>query len=137
MTITVASVNDAPTTAQSQTVTTLEDTAKTITVTASDPEGDALSYAVQTQPVTGGTVSVVSGNQVLFTPTAGFNGSTSFVVRVSDGTATADQTVTVNVTGVNDAPTLTATGSLSTAEDTAYTIGQVTATDSDSGDTLT
>ncbi|MBI2236024.1 MAG: tandem-95 repeat protein [Magnetospirillum sp.] len=137
MTITVASVNDAPTTAQSQTVTTLEDTAKTITVTASDPEGDALSYAVQTQPVTGGTVSVVSGNQLLFTPTAGFNGSTSFVVRVSDGTATADQTVTVNVTAVNDAPTLTATGSLSTAEDNAYTTGQVTATDTDSGDTLT
>src|SRR5207247_10133025 len=50
--ITVNAVNDAPV-ASNQAVVTDEDTAKTITLSASDVEGSALRYAIGTGPTHG------------------------------------------------------------------------------------
>src|SRR5713226_3059971 len=60
----------------------------------------------------GGTVSIVGGN-VVFTPTADFNGAASFQYTVEDNGTTngvadpqtsAAATVSFNITEVNDAP---------------------------------
>ena len=47
--ITVTPVNDAPV-AQNQSVTTNEDTAKAITLAATDADGDTLTYQIVAQP---------------------------------------------------------------------------------------
>lgn len=56
--------------------------------------------------VSGGTVSLDNQGQITFTPTANFNGAALFTYVVTDSAgATATGRVTINVAGVNDAPT--------------------------------
>lgn len=119
--ITITPVNDVPTTAATQTLSTDEDTAVTGQITASDVDGDTLSYAVSTQG-TLGTAAVSSSGAITYTPNADANGTDTFVLTVSDGNGgTATQTVTVNIAPVNDAPRPDAenTDSLTIAEDTS------------------
>ncbi|QDV84031.1 Ig-like domain-containing protein [Planctomycetes bacterium TBK1r] len=89
-------------------ITVAEDSgAMTINVLANDTTtgSAALSIVSVTQPASGGTVSVNSG-QVSFTPAANFNGTTTFTYRAGDGSGAQDTaTVTVTVTPVNDPPT--------------------------------
>jgi VCBS repeat-containing protein len=118
--ITVAAVNDAPVAAP-QSVTTDEDTAKEITLGGSDLEGDSLTYSIATGPAHG-TLGLISGNKVTYTPAADYAGPDSFTFKVNDGTTlSAAATVSITVTAVNDAPTATAQ-SVTTNEDTAKAI---------------
>ncbi len=93
-----------------QTFTTAEDTAVSGYLIGSDVDGDALTYSIVTNGAHG-TASVSSGNQFTYMPAANFSGSDSFTYKVTDahGTESAAQTVSIMVTPVNDAPTLTAT----------------------------
>lgn len=119
----------------SQSVSTNEDTSRSVALAATDADGDALTYSVYSS-ASNGTASV-SGSTVTYTPRANFNGSDSFIVRASDGKGgTATQTINLTVASVNDAPTfLTSSQSVSVAAGTAKTI-TLAATDVD-GDTLT
>jgi hypothetical protein len=101
-------LNSPPTFASSsQSVSTNEDTAKTVTVSAIDPNGDTLTYSVSTA-ATNGTTSI-SGGTITYTPATNYNGSDSFVVTASDGKGgTSSQTVNLSVAAVNDAPTFAA-----------------------------
>ncbi|MBA2282531.1 MAG: tandem-95 repeat protein [Acidimicrobiia bacterium] len=131
-------VNAIPT-AGSFTTSTAEDTATTIDLLGSDADNqpNALAYdIVAAPPASAGSLGTVSSTgEVTFTPAANFNGSTSFTYRVRDGSASTvaawatsnTATVTIDVTAVNDAPTVTG-GSITTDEDTA---GSVTVTGSD------
>ncbi|MCG3204488.1 MAG: hypothetical protein KCHDKBKB_01203 [Elusimicrobia bacterium] len=131
--ITVNPVNDAPV-ASNVSETTSEDTAKIVTLIASDSDGDTLTYSIVLTP-SHGTLSAVSGNQVTYTPAAGYNGSDSFTYKVNDGTVDSNvATVSLQVNAVNDAPTA-ANVSETTSEDTAKTVTMV-GTDGD-GDALT
>ena len=93
-----AELNQTPI-AVSDTSTTAYETAVTIDVLAndSDPDGDALTIDVRSQP-SSGTASV-SGASIIYTPDAGFSGSDSFTYRVEDpdGAVSADATVNVTV----------------------------------------
>ncbi|PYQ87457.1 MAG: adhesin, partial [Acidobacteria bacterium] len=130
--ITINAVNDAPV-ANAQSVTTAEDTAKAITLTASDVDGDALTYSIVSGP-THGALSGTAPN-VTYTPAANYNGPDSFTFKANDGTAdSAAATISITVTAVNDAPVANAQ-SVTTAEDTAKAI-VLTASDVE-GDTLT
>ena len=63
-------------------------------------------------------MALVGGN-VVFTPTANYNGPASFTYTVSDGNGgTATATVTVNVAAVNDAPLNSVPGTQAINEDT-------------------
>ena len=100
--ITIANVNDAPVVAD-QSVTTNEDTAKSITLVGTDVDGDTLTYSVVTQP-TKGTLSG-TGSALVYTPTANLNGADTFTFKVNDGTVnSAVATVTIGITAVNDIP---------------------------------
>ncbi len=102
VTITVNSVNDMPT-ATVQSVTTDEDTAKAVTLTGSDTDGEMLSYTVTVQP-SHGTLSGAAPD-LTYTPTANYYGSDSFKFKVNDGTVdSAEATITVTVNSVNDLP---------------------------------
>ena len=103
--ISVTPVNDGPM-ANDQTINTQEDVAVPITLTGSDPEGDPLTFTIETQPTTG-TLSGTPPNLV-YTPNANFNGTDSFTFSVSDGSLTsAPATVAITVEALNDAPTAT------------------------------
>src|SRR5205823_4884943 len=128
--ITVNAVNDAPVAGNAD-VTTNEDTPVGGTVTATDVDGPALTFAVVAQP-THGTLSFNPNTGAFtYTPGADFNGSDSFTFRASDGSLPSNTaTVSLNVLAVNDAPVAQGQ-SRTTAEDTPLT-GRVVATDVDS-----
>ncbi|HYB96876.1 MAG TPA: Ig-like domain-containing protein, partial [Vicinamibacterales bacterium] len=131
-TVTIMAVNDAPV-ANSQSVTTNEDTAAAITLFAFDLDSGSLTYNVASGP-TNGTLSGTGANRT-YTPNAHFNGSDSFTFTASDGSLTSNTaTVSITINAVNDAPTVNGQ-SLSTDEDTAKAI---TLTGADvEGDALT
>jgi Ca2+-binding RTX toxin-like protein len=92
-----------PPTANAQSVTTAEDTAKPITLTASDPDtGDTLTYGVASNP-SHGTLSGTGAN-LTYTPSANYNGSDSFTFTAIDnhGATSAAATVSLTITPVND-----------------------------------
>ncbi len=128
-------VNGAPVVAATQAVSVAEDAKATITVSATDPNGDTLSYT-NTAPSKGSVTA--SGNSFVYTPNANFNGTDSFTVTVNDGKGgTVTQTVNITVTPVNDGPVAAADTGAAT-EDAAALTGSVATNDSDlDGDTLT
>jgi hypothetical protein len=130
--ISIAAVNDAPV-ASAQSVSTAEDTAKPITLTGSDVDGDALTYLVVAAPAHG-TLSGSAPN-LTYTPATNYNGADSFTFKVNDGTVdSVAATVSITVTPVNDAPVASAQ-SVTTAEETSKAI-TLSATDVD-GNPLT
>jgi len=101
VTMTVVAVNDAPVTA-AVSASTNEDTAKTITLSATDVEGSSLTYSVVA--TNNGSVSI-SGSTATYNPTANWNGTDTFTYKANDGTDDSNtSTVTITVAAVNDAP---------------------------------
>jgi hypothetical protein len=130
--LTVSAVNDAPV-ALVDAVTTAEETAVSVTLEATDVEGDKLTYTVVSGPAHGTLRG--SGTILTYAPSANYHGPDSFTFRANDGTEdSSEATVTMTVTPVNDAP-VALLGSVTTAENTpvAVTLGSL---DVD-GDTLT
>ena len=128
VTMTITPVNDPPV-ANAQSVTTNQDTAKVLTLTATDVDGDPLTYAIVTAPVHG----TLSGTAPLltYTPAAGYSGPDSFTFKANDGLLDSNiATVSVTVVHVNHAP-VAAAQSVTTNQDTAKAI-TLTATDVDS-----
>jgi hypothetical protein len=127
-------VNDAPT-ANNQSVTTNEDTAKAITLTGSDADGDALAYAVVRRPGHG-TLSGTAPN-LTYRPAANYNGSDSFTFKVNDGRLDSGiATVSITIVPVDDAPRIIAPAPGASRQSVQYSdpIAEVTvsATDIDS-----
>ncbi|PTQ72176.1 retention module-containing protein [Pseudomonas sp. GV071] len=129
----VTPTNDAPT-SSNQSLTTAEDTALTGTIVGNDIDGDALTYTLATGPANG-SLTLNANGTFTYTPTANYNGSDSFTVKVADPSgAFVNSVISIGVTPANDAPT-SSNQSLTTAEDTALT-GTIVGNDVD-GDTLT
>jgi photosystem II stability/assembly factor-like uncharacterized protein len=125
-TVTITVSNTTPPTANAQTVTTNEDTAKAITLTGSDSASRPLTYTVTSQPANGALAGTAPN--LTYTPAANFNGTDSFKFRVNNGqTNSSEATITINITPVNDAPVANAQ-TVTTNEDTAK---QITLTGSD------
>jgi predicted outer membrane repeat protein len=83
-----------------QSVAVPHNTAANITLGASDPDGDALSFAIVSQPARG-SLSTISGNQVTYTPATGYSGADSFSFKANDGSADSNiATVTISVAEV-------------------------------------
>ncbi|HET7922238.1 MAG TPA: YHYH protein [Gammaproteobacteria bacterium] len=132
------SSNTAPT-ASNGSVTTTENTAVNSDLTATDSDGDVLTYSMVGQP-SHGTASITNSSTGAFTytPTTGYSGSDSFTFKATDSAGndsnTATETVTVNASGAlaPDAPTLnsvaTGNGSITLS---------FTAPDSDGGAAIT
>ncbi len=100
-TITVLPVNDAPV-AYAQAVALNEDGAIEITLGASDPDGDALTYMAGTP-----SHGALSGTapRLTYRPDANYFGPDSFSFQVSDGQLASEiATVTIAVHPVNDPP---------------------------------
>jgi alpha-tubulin suppressor-like RCC1 family protein len=91
-----------PPSATNQMVTTNEDTPKTISLPASDPDNDPLVWTISDPGH--GTISGTPPN-VTYTPDANWFGVDSFTFRVNDGTVDSrTATLSIMVNAVNDAP---------------------------------
>ena len=106
--------------AAGQSISTSEDTAANIVLTASDANGDSLAYAVVSNPSNG--ILTGTAPNLVYTPSANYNGSDSFTFKANDGIAdSAVATVSITVTAVNDTPAATAQ-SVSVSHNTATAI---------------
>ncbi len=131
VTISVEAVSDSPI-AQSQSVSTNEDTAAGIILSATDADGDALTYAIVSQPQHG----ILSGTapNLTYTPAANYSGSDSFTFTASGGAIESNvATVSINITAQNDVP-VASNQSVNAVEDTSSNIA-LGANDAD-GDAL-
>lgn len=117
-TIVVSETNDAPTAlAASYYADTNQPAA--ITLSASDPENDSLSYEIVSGPDNGGLSGTAP--DLTYTPDNSFTGFDSFTFRVSDGPLSSNATVTIKVG--NTAPTADAGADFTAA------LGRVTTVD--------
>ena len=124
--VTVSPVDDAPV-ASDQAVTTSVDTAKAITLAATDAEGSPLDYAIVDDPAHGTLTGTAP--DVTYHPTDAYRGPDSFTFKANDGdldSNTATVTITVNAVPVANPD------SVSTDEDTALPI-TLTGSDADEG----
>ena len=104
VTIRVTPVTDPPQ-AYHGAAETPEDTARELTLGATDPDGDQLSFSIVGGP-SHGSLGALTGNRVGYTPAANFHDADSFTFRASDGTSSSNvATFRLTVTPVNDAPT--------------------------------
>jgi hypothetical protein len=100
-----------PPTADAKTYNVLEDCTSCgpVTLTGSDPQGLSLTFEIQNNNVTNGTLSALSGNQITFTPNVpNYNGSAgSFTYRSFNGTIYSEPaTVTINISSVIEPPNI-------------------------------
>jgi hypothetical protein len=124
------------------TTNTDEDTPVTIHVNDNDSfedPGHTISEINNTAIAVGETVAVTHGEVTLnadgtlnFTPTANYNGNTSFTYTVTSGGTTETATVNVTVNPINDTPTNTVPGAQTTLEDTQLIINGISVADVDS-----
>ncbi|MBI1729080.1 tandem-95 repeat protein [Candidatus Acetothermia bacterium] len=129
--ISITPVNDAPV-AQSQQVTTPEDTPVSITLVCTDVDGDALSFLLAS--LGKGTGKSLTGTppNLTYTPPLNFNGSFSFQFKCNDGHANSNvATVSVTVTPVNDPPLADANGPYVCTEGQTITLSSAGSTDLD------
>ena len=130
--ITVIAVNDAPV-ANNQSRSLNEDGSRAVTLTASDVDGNPLTYTIVTLPAHGTLTGTAPS--VTYVPAANYHGPDSFTFKVSDGSLNSNiATVSLTINSVNDAPVAQA-GSFTTPINTPHT-GQLVATDVD-GNSLT
>ncbi|MDB5468925.1 MAG: hypothetical protein JWR84_485, partial [Caulobacter sp.] len=155
--VTVSAVNDAPTTNTATAATGVEDgPAITLTLTGADAEGRVASFVIGDLPLhgvlkdasgrvltSGMTVTATNNSaNVYFTPTANWNGTTTFHYAAKDDDGARDNspsTGTFTVTGVNDGPKAVADhGDATMGTLLKFTTAQLTGNDTDAdGDRLT
>jgi gliding motility-associated-like protein len=131
--ITVNPINDVPVITSQQVLTASENQPITLMLSnlnVTDPDDPYPSNF--TLSVSTGENYSVNGNTI--TPTNGFNGELTVMVKVNDGDAFSnDFPLKVNVTPVNDPPTITSQRDLVTSEEAPITIllTDLTVTDAD------
>ncbi len=118
-TVNITVVNRTPT-ADSQALSTNEDTPLPVTLTAADADNDTLVYTLLDLP-DNGTLSGTAPN-LTYTPDPDYFGPDSFTFKVNDGLADSNiATVNITVNSVND-PVVAGDDSAATAEDAPVTI---------------
>lgn len=118
--------------ANTQSITTNEDTKKTITLSGSG--GSPLTYNITTPPKKGKLTG--TGANRTYTPNANITGKDSFYYNASVGcVASAGVIVRITVTPVADTPVLAPIGNKSVVKNTTLTF-TATATDADNGQAL-
>ncbi|MBF0192644.1 MAG: cadherin domain-containing protein, partial [Magnetococcales bacterium] len=132
VTIAVSNVYEAPV-ASAGSLSVTEDQTATGTLVATSPEGNTLTYSVGTQGALGTvTITNAATGAYSYTPGANASGSDSFTFTVNDGVQDSSAaTVTVTLSGMNDAPVNTVPGAQTVNEDTDLAITGISIADAD------
>ena len=114
----ITKASNSPPVANNQAVNVIQNTATPITLSATDPNNNPLTYSIVTQPSHGSvTPTTPGGPSRTYTPTNSYLGPDSFTFKANDGTVDSNTaTVSINVIeqpqgGYNYAPSFVATGS--------------------------
>src|SRR5690349_16757054 len=95
--------DDSTPVAQSQSLSTDEDTSLPVTLVATDPDGDPLTYSIVNAPAHG-TLAGANAN-LTYTPAPNFNGTDFFTFQATDGANASNvASVEITVNPVNDPP---------------------------------
>ena len=138
--VSVTNVNEAPTVSCPASASVAENSTGTVaSCTASDPEGNTLTWSL-----TGTNASAFrlqgsgSSRTLRFRSAPNYEAKSSYQVsvRVSDGSLSDSESISVSVTNVNEAPTVSCPSSASVAENSTGTVASCTASDPE-GNTLT
>ena len=106
-TIQVNAVNDAPI-MSAMDFSVDEDTSLQNAITATDQDGDTLSYSLMST-VSHGTLTLADDGSFNYLAVDNYAGEDSFTARASDSSLSSETvTFTIQVNAVNDAPTITA-----------------------------
>lgn len=116
--LTVEGVNAPPQFGEIASVNVVEGGLATVVLSATDADGDTLTWSLVNPTVTGATIDAATG-EFRWTATDG-DASYEFTVRVSDGGSSTDAVLTVVVANV--APTLTVTGEPEALSGQPYTL---------------
>ncbi|MDT8339306.1 MAG: Ig-like domain-containing protein, partial [Sulfurimonas sp.] len=144
LSVSINNVNEAVT-ANDDTVNTVEDAvlSSTIDLDANDYDidGDDLSVIPGTFATTaGGEIVIAADGSYTYTPPTNYNGTDSVGYTVTDGEFSDSGILTINVTPVNDAPTIDVTSVNNFTEDApTNAVGSVVATystDDEEGSTV-
>jgi hypothetical protein len=139
VTVTAPAPTNKPPVANAQSVGVAMNTAKSIVLTASDPDNDPLTFTVVAAP-THGTVTGTAPN-LTYTPATGYTGADSFTFKANDGKVDSNiATVTITINAGNRAPTVGAISwntSVDPVKVNTSITGSATFTDADAGDTHT
>ena len=115
--ITVINVNNIPQITINTTLATNEESNVTQNFTVYDADNDNLIIIILSEPLNG-SVEIAESN-FTYTPKPNFYGTDIFALRFDDGAeGIVDKNITVNVTNINDAPTIAINTSLATHEET-------------------
>ena len=114
-------------------ITINEDESSTVTLSATDANGDAITYSAVSD--TNAVTVSVSSSTLTLTPNANWHGASTITAYASDGSSKDSTSFKLTVTPVNDAPLITAVADDSTNEETEKAI-VLSASDID-GDALT
>ncbi len=100
VTVTVSPVNDAPT-AQDDSYSVAINATRTLDVLINDTilpdSGETLTITSVSAGSAGGSLSIIGGQSIQYTPTSGFSGQETFTYSVNDGTPGSNDTATVTV----------------------------------------
>ena len=116
--------NQAPAISSSSTFSAAENQTSIGSVTASDPDGNSLTYSIS------GSEINISGSGVLtFASAPDYETKNSYTatVTVSDGSLSATQEITGSITNENESPTISSSSTFS-SEENQTSIGSVTVT---------
>ena len=116
-----------------------QDTDLSATITASDPEGETVTFTQTSEPSNGSMIAFAANGDFTYRPNTGFIGTDSFTITASDGVNEVAATITLNVLEVipsNEAPSFTSVSAANVDENTSSVVYTATATDAD-GDSLT
>jgi len=135
-TYTVTVVGDQKPTGLSPTTASVgeDSSGNTITLSATDPEGQAITYAVTTNPTNGSLSGTVPS--LTYSPNANFYGTDTFAFSAGDGTSIVTQEVTITVSNDNTDPPVASDQSKTIVEETAVDV-TLSATDLDGDTNLT
>ncbi|MCY4616405.1 MAG: Ig-like domain-containing protein [Chloroflexi bacterium] len=106
--------NQSPTVSGSASPSVAENTTTVGTYTATDPEGDTITWSVNNTT----DFEITSGGVLSFKVAPDFEGTTSYTVVViaSDAQGSGELTVTITVTGVDEPPVVSGSATLSIQE---------------------
>ena len=145
LTISVTDVNEAPSITSAASADVIENSTGTIhTAAASDPEGKALTYTISGTDADDFNIDSSSGalsfaNAPDFEIPSDADGDNTYQLNLeaSDGTNTSSQALTISVSNVNEAPTITSAAATSVNENTTGSVYTIAASDVDADDTHT
>ena len=139
--ITVIDVDEAPTITSAASASVSENTTTTIySATATDPENNSLTYSLSGTDAANFSIDPGSG-AISFTTIPDYenpadsqaNNLYSLTLEVSDSTHTISQALTIAVTNIDEAPTITSATAASIPENTTTTIYTASASDPENG----